>query len=440
MCKDIEFNIEKTKDIVTKSSFYRDNKFVFKLIHKVLGNVVFEYQLKELMFLTKYIEDEEEFEEFLVQAVAYDLLKKPDDLENTTNKEVYIIRDYVIKKLNKKYPGSYKYKHRDALTSYYKMWFILGLIKDRTNSKIRLDFITKMLIDFGTFDIDKSAYLRLYENLNEHDKLNDLGEIRLNELTYYENRRLLNFKNTKNNPLLKNEVYIEKLKSICNNIKSNKHYWDYNLGKISDNKSYFLYFNPLFLDGFKTYDSESIGIVKFDVSDVLKNAELADYVAKSVEGIKGHIKEDCKKINFHIYFSNEENKKKVFDDCFKLKVTRAGVSHLDSNFTARIKETLRKDYAVRLVSLVDIKVDFDNYRVTYKTYFTSQKQDPDNYYLITINFNNCDIYNDLYSKDELKKKEEERRLKRKDSEAKNIVNDPELMLLIKKYLETLQNV
>ena len=103
-------------------------------------------------------------------------------------------------------------------------------------------------------------------------------------------------------------------------IQGNKHFWSYNLGKISDNKSYFIFYNPYDCHGFKI--AEQINLVKFDTSGGFNNAQIGDYITRIMESVRTNIKEKYNVVNLDIYFSNEEVKDSVFMNCTNQKVGR----------------------------------------------------------------------------------------------------------------------
>lgn len=430
---------KESKEIVNKVKFFNKNKIVFKLINIVLGNIVFEYQLKEFLLITKYIEDENDFKEFMAHAISFGLVSE-GKFENT-NKIVYMSRDYVIKNIKsdtKK--GTYKYKYTDAVTSYYKMCYILEIVKQRLNAKSDLEFIVNAFISYSTFNIGKSSHYKLYKELDKRKKLNIRGEEMLADLEYYNNKKLLNFKSSgkvdnKIKSIIEDEIYMQKLELTCSRIVGNKKFWDYNLGKISDNKSYFMFFNQSLIDGYKLQYPGTLDIVKFDTSDSFSNAKIGDYITRAMESIKYHIKEEYKTINMYIYFSDKNKKSKIFNDCVSYKLNRNGVKNLDSKLTARIKETSRREYQIRFVSFTNPEIDFDKYKVSYKIFYKPQRDYPDDYYTLNIYFRNVDFENDLYSKEEQEQKKKDEEIKRKEREVKKFANDPEFLALLMKELE-----
>lgn len=431
--ENLDIKIEKEKEY-NKISFFKKHKTLFKLISITLGNVVFKYQLEELMLRTKYIKGKKEFNEFIVQSIHFDLLKE-DNFDNT-DKVIYIVRDYVLQNVSNVKKATYKYNKIDTITSYYKMSYILETVKNRPiSNEINLNYVASIFLKFSTFHINKTSYCKLYKELNDRKKLNILGEKMLLDLEFYENKKLLNFKNSKLNKLFEDEIYMEQLRLTCDRIKGDKKFWDYNLGKISDNKSHFLFFNPSDTTAYKNQSLDTIDIVKFDVSNNLENAILGDYITKVMESIKLHIKEEYKNINIYVYFADEDRKIKTFNNSVSHKLNRNGVKNLDSNLTARIKETSRKVYQTRLISFANPIIDFKNYIVSYNIYYKSQNQALDEFYTLTLNFRNSNFEDDIYSKEEQEQKKRAKERKRKEKEADRILNDTEILELLIKKLE-----
>ena len=434
-------NIYKKKEkveLTNKVDFFNYHKSVFRIISLVLGNVVFEYQLKDLLLTVGYFETEREFIDFINSSKKFGLLKTPSEKDKIGTQTVYIARDYVIQNVTKSKKSQYKYSIVDAKTSYYKMYYILELVKSRINYTNSIDELEKILVNYTTLTIGKTQYLKLYKKLKSKSILNDNGEIMLDDLRYYEDYKLLNLKKKSKNPkvleaiekTLNDETYMYKLNSTYDRIAKNKNFWDYSLGKICDNKSYFMFFNPVNTAGYKLQPNGTIDIVKFDTADNFGNAELGDYVTKVMESIKHNVKEEYRNINMYIYFSNEDTKDRVFGNSINHKIGRHGVKNLDSNLTARIKETSRKVYQCRLINFDNPKINFTNYTVSYKIYYSSKNQNPDNFYTLTIYFRNTNFENDIYSKEDLEKKQIELENKRNERKVDEILNDSELLALM----------
>lgn len=425
-------------EIDNKVDFFNYHKVVFRIISLVLGNVVFEYQLKDLLLTLKYFETEREFIDFIASCKKFELLKTQSEKDKIGSQTVYIAKDYVVQNVTKSKKSQYKYSLTDAKTSYYKMFYILDMVKSRSSCKQDIKAIDKVFLSYTTFNVGKTQYAKLYKKLNDKNVLNVNGELMLNDLEYYEVYKILNFKkknkNSKNldkiEKILSDEVYMEKLKLTHDRIVSNKNFWDYNLGKISDNKSYFLFFNPNDNSGYKFQNAGTLDIVKFDVSENFGNAEIGDYVAKVMESIKHHVKEEYKNINMYIYFADEDTKDKTFVNSVNHKISRNGVRNLDSNLTARIKETSRKVYQCKLISFSNPKIDFNNKTVSYRIYYKSQATAPDDFYTLTLHFRNADFENDIYSKEDIEKKRVEEELRRNQKQVDKIINDAELLSLL----------
>ena len=431
-----------------KVDFFNYHKVVFKFINVILGNVVLKYQLQDLLLSTNYFENEKEFLDFLQNSENFGLLKIPKKDGVIGSQTVYVVKDYVIQNATKTKKAQYTYSITDAETSYYKMYYILELVKSRVNYVQDFNQLENILRNFTTLSVSKSQYLRLYQKLKNKNVLNANGEIMLNDLKYYEDYKILNFKkkskNSKNidtvEKILNDEIYRERLKSAVNRIIGNKNFWDYNLGKLPDNKSYFMFFSQSEKNGYKHQNPGTIDIVKFDVSNNLGNAELGDYIVKVMESIKHHIKEEYKNINMYIYFPDEDTKKKVFGHSVNYKIARNGVKNLDSNLTARMKETFRKVYGSILIGFSTPQIDFIKHTVSYKVYYKSKNTDKDDFYTLTLHFRNANFENDIYSKEEDKeKKRAEEELKRNKKEVEKFAKDKVKMSLLFEYLNEIKS-
>ena len=425
-----------------KVDFFNYHKVVFKFISVILGNAVFKYQLQDLLLSTNYFKDEKEFLDFLNNSENFGLLKIPKKNGVIGSQTVYVAKDYVIQNATKTKKSQYTYSVTDAKVSYYKMYYILEVVKSRVNHKQNFNELENILRNFTTLSVNKSQYLRLYQKLYNKNILNTNGEIMLNDLKIYEDYKVLNFdKKNKSSKkidaiekILKDEIYLEKVKSVHDTIVGNKNFWDYNLGKISDNKSYFMFFSQSRKDGYRQQQPGTIDIVKFDVSNNLGNAELADYITKVMESIKHHIKEEYKNINMYIYFGDEDTKKKVFGHSVNYKIARNGVKNLDSNLTARIKETSRRIYKTRLINFVNPQINFEKCTVSYRIYYKSQNTDKDDFYTLTLYLKNVNYENDIYGEEDKEKKRIEEEIKRKKKEVEKFANDEEKMSLLIEYL------
>lgn len=424
-----------------KVDFFNYHKNLFKIISLVLGNVVLEYQLMDLLLTMEYFETEREFIDFMNNCKKFDLLKnlynKDKEEIRFGDKRVYIAKDYVIQNVykSKTKKPQYKYSEVDAKLSYFKMFYILEVAKSRKSCVKDFSVLANVLVNYTTLGIGKSQSLKLYEKLYDKKMLNTQGEIALEDLKNYEAYKNLKFKKMENLNNL-NETELEKIKCTYERLVGNNNFWDYSLGKVSDNKSYFMFFNQKNTQGYKTQAPDTLDIVKFDVSGNFGNAELGDYIAKVMESIKMHIKEECRNINMYIYFENEDARNRIFTNSVNQKLNRNGVRNLDSNLTARIKETCRKVYQCRLVNFVDPKVDFNNCTVSYKIFYKSQNTAPDDFYTLTLHFKNVDFENDIYSKEDIEKKQIEEENRRNQRKVDEIINDPELMsLMIERLME-----
>lgn len=424
-----------------KVDFFNYHKNLFKIISLVLGNVVLEYQLMDLLLTMEYFETEREFIDFINDCNKFKLLKNPhnEDKEEMKfgDKRVYVAKDYVIQNTSKSKAKKtqYKYSEADAKLSYFKMFYILEVAKSRKSCVKDFSVLANVLINYTTLSIGKSQSLKLYEKLYSEKKLNTLGEIALEDLKNYEAYKNLKFKKMENLNGI-SEVELEKMKCTYEKLVGNKNFWDYSLGKICDNKSYFMFFNQKNIQGYKTQALNTLDVVKFDVSGNFGNAELGEYIAKVIESIKMHIKEECRNINMYIYFENEDARNRTFTNSVNQKLNRNGVRNLDSNLTARIKEISRRVYQCRLVNFVDPKVDFNNCTASYKIFYKSQNTAPDDFYTLTLYFKNVNFENDIYSKEDKEKKRAEEELKRNQRKINEIINDPELMsLMIERLME-----
>ena len=433
-----------------KEDFFNYHKDVFKIISAVLKNVVFEYQLKDLLLTTNYFEDDAEFIDFIKNSINFKLLRKAEKEEQLGSKTIYIAKDYVVKevqRLHKVKQSQYKYSLIDAKTSYYKMYYILETEKSRIDYKHNLNFLRNVLVNFTTFDIEKTRYLELYKKLDSKKILDVQGQLMLEDLKHYEAYKLLNFKKKDSNSrnikaledMLNDETFMQKVISTHDRVKNDKKFWDYNLGKVSDNKSYFLFFNQQLKDGYKVQAPGELDIIKFDVSGNFKNAQLGEYIAKVLESIKMQIKEEYKKINLHIYLPSEDEKNKLFANSINHKTSRNGVQNLDSNLTARIREIEKRVYQCRYISFVNPKINYKNYSISYKVYYKSQNVAPDDYYTLTINLRNANFENDVYNKEEQEQKEAEQERKRKQRQVEQIVNDTELLTLLAERLADMKS-
>ena len=433
-----------------KKDFFNHHAKVFAIISIVLKNVVFEYQLKDLMLTTNYIRDDEEFIDFINDSINFKLLRKAEKKERIGDKTMYIVKDYAVKEVQRLYnlkQSQYKYSIIDAKTSYYKMYYILEVEKTRINYQHSLSLLCNILVNFTTFNIEKTRYLELYKKLDSKKILDVQGQLMLEDLKHYEAYKLLNFKKKDSNSrnikalekMLNDEIFMQKVTSTHEKVKNNKKFWDYNLGKISDNKSYFLFFNQQVKDGYKFQAPNTIDIIKFDVSGNFRNAELGEYIVKVLESAKMHIKEEYKNINIYIYLPDEDAKNKVFTNSINHKTARNGVQNLDSNLTARIKEIERKVYQCRYISFVDPKINYKNYSISYKVYYKPQNSAPDEYYTLTIYLKNANFENDVYSKEEQEQKEAEQERKRKQRQVEQIVNDTELLTLLAERLADMKS-
>ena len=229
-----------------------------------------------------------------------------------------------------------------------------------------------------------------------------------------------------------------KLNSTYDRISGNQNFWDYNLGKICDNKSYFMFFNTANNFGYKLQAPGTIDLVKFDTVGNLGNAELGDYITKVMESIKHNVKEEYRNINMYIYFPDEDVKDRVFGNCVNHKIGRHGIKNLDSNLTARIKETSRRIYQCKLISFDFPRIDFNNYTVSYKIYYSSKNQNPDDFYTLTIYFKNANFENDVYSKEDIEKKQIELENKRNERKVDEIINDSDLLALMLERLKEIR--
>ena len=443
-------NIYKRKEevvLTNKVDFFNYHKSLFQIISLVLGNVVFEYQLKDLLLTVEYFETEREFIDFINSSKKFGLLKTPSEKDKIGTQTVYIARDYVIQNVTKSNKSQYKYSIVDAKTSYYKMYYILEIVKSRAGYIPSIDELEKVLVNFTTLTVGKTQYLKLYKRLKTRKILNENGEIMLDDLGYYEDYKILNFKKKNKNSkdldtiekMLNDETYMYKLNSAYNRIVGNKNFWDYNLGKVSDNKSYFMFFNQANKKGYTLQAPGVIDIVKFDVSGNFGNAELGDYVTKVIESIKHHVKDEYRNINMYIYFPSEDAKDRTFGNSINHKISRNGVRNLDSNLTARIKETSRKVYQCRLINFDNPQINFANYTVSYKIYYSSKNQNPDNFYTLTLHFKNANFENDVYSKEDIEKKQIEEENRRKQRQVEQIVNDSELLSLLLQRLTEMKS-
>ena len=441
-----ENNIYKKKEkveLTNKVDFFNYHKPLFRIISLVLGNVFFECQLKDLLLTTGYFETEREFIEFLNASKCYGLLKTQDDKDKIGTHDIYIAKDYVVQNVTKSNKSQYKYSINDAKTSYYKMYYILDLVKSRANHNHSIDELEKILVNYTTLGIGKTQYLKLYKKLKNKNMLNVNGELMLEDLQAYEDYKLLNLRMKSKNKrvleavesLLNDETFMYKLNSTYDRISGNQNFWDYNLGKICDNKSYFMFFNTANSFGYKLQAPGTIDLVKFDTVGNFGNAELGDYVTKVMESIKHNVKEEYRNINMYIYFPDEDVKDRVFGNCVNHKIGRHGIKNLDSNLTARIKETSRRIYQCKLISFDFPRIDFNNYTVSYKIYYSSKNQNPDDFYTLTIYFKNANFENDIYSKEDLEKKQIELEKKRNERKIDEIINDSDLLALMLERLK-----
>lgn len=435
-------NVKETKEL-NKHEFFNKYKNLFKIISITLGNVIFEYQLKDFMFVTKAVKTESQYQDFLSKCKKHELLK--EEVYTGSNKIVYVAKNYVIQNVTHEKRNQYKYSDADALVSYYKMFYILETIKPRLEYLHKIAQISQVLLHHTTMHIGKSQHFQLYKALKDRKILDINGEIMMNDLEYYDISKSLNlkdkygnYKNEKLRKIMSDEISKQKFEDTCYRIKGNKNFWDYNLGKISDNKSFFIFYNPINIDGYKMQSTGTLDIVKFDTSDTFGNAELGDYITKVLSSLKAHVNQDYKHINLYVYYSNEDRKKDIFNHSIQYKVNRNGVTNLDSNLTARIKETSRRVYQNRTITFSDAKVDTNTCIASFNVHYSSKNYNPDDFYNVTIHFANVDYQNDIFSKEEQEQariKAEEMRLQK---EVDKYAKDPVFLELLRKRLIELQ--
>lgn len=441
--ENLNVKIKENKEL-NKHQFFDKYKNLFKIISISLGNVIFEYQLRDFMFVTGTVKTESQYENFLSKAKKHQLLKEENF--KSGDKIVYVAKDYVIQNVTDVNKGTYEYSDADAIISYYKMFYILECIKPRLSAMHKITELSQVFLDYTTMHVGKSQHLQIYNELKKRDMLNLNGEIMITDLEQYDIAKGLNLKNKngeykskKLREIMNNEISKQKLEDTCCRIKENKKFWDYNLGKISDNKSFFVFFDSSNLAGYKEQDFGTIDIVKFDTSNNFGNAEIGDYITKVLESFRMHIKEEYRNINLYIYYSSEKRKKDVFTHSVRYKVGRSGVTNLDSNLTSRIKEISRKTYQTRTIYFTDTKINDTNYKASFKVHYSSKNYNPDDFYNVTIYFKNADFDNDIYTEEEQEQNRIKEEEKRKQKEADKIIKDPTLLRLLQERLIELQN-
>lgn len=431
---------------LTKESFFNNNIILFKFISLALNNVILEDQLKEVLRLTGVCKDENEFKDFIAKCKKFQLLKEVDKNDSIGSKTTYVARNHVVQNVALKVFGKnisqYTYSQVDAKISYYKMFYVLETIQYRSHIKHGIHSLEKLFLDLATLDVGKSKYLELYKRLEQKGLLNINGEIMCNDLRYYEVQKLLNLKNKEDDSkkikavesLLQDSVYAERFYEAIERLQGNDNFWCYNLGKISDNKSYFVFYNPYISEGYRVGDRE-VNIVKFDISKKFTNAKIGEYIARMMESIKANIKEEYNVVNLDIYFSNEKTKDKTFIDCVNRKTGRHGVKNLDSNLTARIKEVARKEYSVRIMNFSEPIIDHDKYMVSYKIYYNSKATDSDKFYTLNLRFKHTDFDEYTYNEEEQERIKREKELAKKEKELDRIFHDEDYLYLMKEFLK-----
>ena len=436
--------MENSKIQITKKeklAYIEDYKSIFKFINKSLSNVILEYQLEDLLLTTNKFSSKNKFDEFVAESIRLQLMKK----EELGNKEVLVLKDFVIKNISKK--KQYKYSIVDAKTSYYKMFFILEVAKSRDIDYVQdFETIERVYNNHSTFSIEKSKTYELYKTLESKNFLNQNGKIRLNDLELYEKNKLFNLKSSKNaksitiiDEIEKDAVLLEKIKNKKLEIDNNSNFHIYNLAKVSDNKSYFLFFNLQNREGYKKIKDNCVNIVKFDVSQNFKTAELGDYIARVLESIRLHLSENRKNIYIEIYYTNEKEKESAFIHSVNYKTARNGVRNLDSNLTARIKEVMRSVFHTKIINFVNLRIDYSAFTASYRVYFNSKQSDVDDFYTLTLSFKNANLENDIYDKDYEEKKRIEKERKQKEKQVEKYANDEEFMSLLFEYLSSRKN-
>lgn len=431
---------------VTKEKFFENNISLFRFISLVLNNVVFEDQLKEVLRLTNLCKNEDTFNRFIGYCKKFQLLKEAHKKDSIGSKTIYVARNYVVQSVHQdvfgKKTSQYQYSQVDAKVSYYKMFYIIETLERRNSIVYGVSSLEKLFLELSTFGIGKSKYLELYQKLNQNNLLNIEGEIMYEDLKYYEVQKLLNLKNKQDDTkkieavetLLKDEIYVEKFYHAIDRLQGNESFWDYNLGKIPDNKSYFLFYNPYNFKGYEVGVKE-LNIVKFDISKKFTNVKIGEYIARIMESIRANIKEEYNVVNLDIYFSNEKTKDSIFMNCVNQKTGRHGVKNLDSNLTSRIKETARREYSIRIMNFSQPNIDYDKYTVSYNIYYNSKATDSDKFYTLNLHFKHTDFDEYTYNEEEQERIRAEKELARKEKEIEKMFNDMDYLRLMKTYFE-----
>lgn len=391
-------------------------KTLFLLIYKVFEGIIVEKHLKNICLMYRYF-SESFFDIVIKELESLELI----DIKYIAGSECGIVKlkQFVVDEIEGKKSKGISFSSDKAIMSSFKYYYIINNINlKNVSNNYDLDYLYNKLIKNTTFWNREKSPAELYNWVNNHYKLTEIGRDSLKNAKEYENKRKNNLKQNKEKA--KNNLEQDKNKVSTSSVSIiNGYMAKMNFSSLRNRRGFL-----------NTLNTDRKDVVEINTFVTIEESPEFHTIASLVYDSIFLSTQQLENINFiyiNLYFRDFTHMEKSFNSCFEYGKDERGIIKDNRNLVDKINKNSKKNMQTSLKPIQqELNRDKHNIGLKYNIDFASNLDstyDKNRKITVYVKFHHYELYKDLYGEDKAeamvqisKTKSEKKREEKKDRE------------------------